>query len=497
MTISNRLFLLLFSICLFLSCSKSVTKENEVEVPDTEVIEISEFIFAVTNNPTLEQDLQLAWTDDALTAELPGYKTKVLVPTFKTNAVKVLVNNQEQKSGVTAQNFENPVKYTFVGAKGGKKEILVRMQWNAFSIPQISIHIDGGEEIVEKSKRLQANININGNGLFDNFDGRIEIRGRGNSTWSLPKKPYRFKLSSKSEILGLPAANNWVLLANHLDESLMSNSVAMRIGRDLAVPFTNSTIPVDLTINGVYRGSYVLTQQLEVGENRINITDEGYLLELDSYFDEEYQFKSAKYDLPVMIKSPELSDQTQVASIKTDFEAMESLIYASNFPNNGYRDKFDIDVFARYMLVYFLTGNEEINHPKSTYMHKKTGGKYSFGPIWDFDWAYGYEGAWRHYVNPNQSLFWNSNKVGTIFFKRLLSDPEVQKAFKTHWTAYKQNHFENLIKYVEEYAALIKASQARNSQKWNLNKNFDTEVLNLKSYLRGRSNYIDNYMKTF
>ena len=55
----------------------------------------------------------------------------------------------------------------------------------------------------------------------------------------------------------------------------------------------------------------------------------------------------------------------------------------------------DIDMLARYLLVNELIANYELQHPKSTYLYKEAIGsadsKFIFGPVWDLDWAYGYE----------------------------------------------------------------------------------------------------------
>lgn len=346
--------------------------------------------------------------------------SRQLIATYKTNASTVLVNNVEQESGVTVNDFTNEVIYSFIGKRGNKRDVRVEIVWMVFDIPHITITTTNGQEVTSKSDYLTATISIDGKDLYEDYSGTTEIRGRGNSTWTYPKKPYRLKLTSKSEILGLPSARNWVLLANYLDPSFMCNSVAMKMGRDLDIPFTVNTIPVDLTINDTYRGSYVLTQQVEVHENRVNIGDDGYLLELDTYFDEDYQFYSQHYSLPVMIKNPELADPSEITPIKTDFESFEALIKDSTFPNNNYGDYFDIDVFARYILVYFMTGNGEVNHPKSTYLHKKTDGKFTFGPLWDFDWAYGYSPGTGHFVNPNIPLLGSGSAKGSVFFRRFL-----------------------------------------------------------------------------
>jgi hypothetical protein len=173
------------------------------------------------------------------------------------------------------------------------------------------------------------------------------------------------------------------------------------------------------------------------------------------------------------------------------------LIFDSNFPDNGYRDKLDIDVFAKYLLVYILTGNEELNHPKSTYIHKVPNGKYSFGPIWDFDWAYGFEGSGNHFTNPGREFFWSNNNIGSRFFQRLLEDAEVKKAFKTHWQNYKTNHFAQLMTFIDEYAEMINESKAKDEVVWKKGKDFAQEVGRLKAYLNARSSYIDNMVSEY
>ena len=506
-TMNNRLFCFLFIILFFVSCSKSVTQDKEVDIepipeenviPDTIVIE--KFFFSLEKNSSIIQDQILAVGEDKFQGRLSTSFSKILIAEFKSNAKLVEVNGVRQISGVTANDFSKDITYTFIGERGTKKEVVVHIDWIQSQIPEITINIDGNAEVTSKETYLKANLKIDGGDLYPDFSGTTEIRGRGNSTWGYPKKPYRLKLTTKSSVLGLPTAKNWVLLANYIDPSLMCNSVAMRIGRDLEVPFTNSTIPVNLTINGEYRGSYVLTQHLEVADNKINVTNKGYLLEMDDYYDEEFKFKSANYQLPVMIKSPELALQSEVAPIQADFNEMESLVFASTFPNNGYRDKLDIDAFAKYILVYFLTGNEEVNHPKSTYMHKVPGNKFSFGPIWDFDWAYGFEASGNHFTNANRAFFWNSNNTayqGTRFFTRLMQDPEVKALFKTYWSKYKSQHYQNLLKYIDDYAVTIKKSHEKDAVKWNSKKTLETQVVNLKSYLNSRSAYIDSYIASF
>ena len=100
-------------------------------------------------------------------------------------------------------------------------------------------------------------------------------------------------------------AKNYVLLANHIDPTLMLNSVAFKVGQLLNIPFTNHAIPVDVVLNGKYKG---------LDENN------SVMWELDSYFDEDPKFKSEAFNLPVMVKDPDLTTE-QFEYWKKDFNA--------------------------------------------------------------------------------------------------------------------------------------------------------------------------------
>jgi CotH kinase protein len=378
-------------------------------------------------------------------------------------------------------------------------------------IPHIYIETTGGQEIISKDDYLNGTIKIDGKNVNSDLAiSTMRIKGRGNSTWNKPKKPYRVKLDKAAAIFGLEAAKDWVLLANYQDYTFMTNAAAMKIGQQLGMPFTNTITPVDVTLNGVYQGNYNLTQQIEVKSGRVNIGNDGVLLELDTYFDESYQFKSAAYNLPVMIKSPDIVSQEQFNGIKKNFEDFEALVKSSNFPNNNYGNFFDKQQLVNYLIVYNLTGNLEMNHPKSVYMNKTANGKYTMGPIWDFDWSFGLDEGTRQYFTPDYTtiplLKSGDSRIGALFFNRFLNDPEVKSLYKSTWTNYKNNKLDELLKYIEFYAASMRESQSEDLKRWKSERwHFDTEwspfasnfpqiKKNLKTYLRKRANYITTYV---
>lgn len=376
-----------------------------------------------------------------------------------------------------------------------------------FEIPHIYITTEDSLEIDSKNVYRKALIRIDGKDGFESFEDTTGIRGRGNTTWNMPKKPYKLKLDSKAPLFGMAPYKKWILLAEYLDGSLLYNSVPFKMAQLLDMPFTNTIIPVELTINGEYQGFYVFTEHKEVGPNRIDLGDNGLLLEMDAYFDEELQFKSDKYDLPIMIKYPKAKNLTYVEgtsllqSVEDDFNEFESLVYSDDFPNTNYLDYFDSRAYVNYMLVYLLTHNREINHPKSTYFHKVGDSKYRMGIIWDFDWGFGYSGGWarEHYdlSSADEPLFGITEKPGKLFFERFLSDPIIVEELKERWNWFKINKYDELINYVNNYSLLVEQAYYNDHEVWGERGSSDDpaqDLDNLLQWLDKRVQYLDSYL---
>lgn len=464
----------------------------EIALKDTGVL--SAFRFLKKNNAFLTADVSSSIGEESI-IPLVTFSQSELIPTFTTNAVKVLVDEVEQKSGMTKNDFSSPVVYQFIMRNGETFQYTVKAEFLLSAIPELTITTTDPSiaEIPSKDYYLEGTLVVNGRGGYEDYTGKTEVKGRGNSTWGYPKKPYRLKLNKKAEICGLGKAKNYVLLANHLDPTLMLNSVAFKIGRLLELPFTNHAIPVDVVLNGIYKGSYLLTEQIEVKENRVDLDENNSVMwELDSYWDDEPKFKSTAFNLPVMVKDPDLTTE-QFEYWKKDFNAFTTQFAKEPLEGNSYVDMIDIESVAKFLITFNLVHNMEINHPKSVFLHKERNGKYVMGPIWDFDWAYDYEGTSNHFGRYNTPLFSSSmNGVGTAFFQRFLQDSRVKTIYKRTWQDFKNNKLDALLQYVDDYAVMLKPSVERNSELWENTRSFDTKVKELKTWLRNRADYIDS-----
>lgn len=347
------------------------------------------------------------------------------------------------------------------------------------TIPEVS-------EIQSKTDYLDATFSLNGYSNYEDVgEIAVKMRGRGNTTWLFPKKPYRLKFASKISLCGLPKAKNYVLIANFIDPTLMRNMVAFETARMLGMPFTNHSVPVNVVLNGVYRGAYMLSEKVGINGASVNIDEsEGILWEMDTNYDEDYKFTSPSYNLPVMVKDPDLAEiagllNQQAATSDTPGSEGTSSVSAESLLE-GWRNDFvemedavkeghpethiDMDMFARYILVHLVCCNRELNHPKSNYLFKtRKGEKYMFGPVWDFDWAYNY-----YDIPFNQPLFLEdkNNLIGTVFYKDLIASESFRSAFEQVWTEYREEIFPKILDKIEEYASVIRVSALQNGELW-------------------------------
>ncbi|MBD5361928.1 MAG: hypothetical protein HDR81_03850 [Bacteroides sp.] len=261
-------------------------------------------------------------------------------------------------------------------------------------------------DISDKTTKYPARIVVDGAGVYDDLESTpITFRGRGNSTLNYRKKPYNIKFDSKTRICDFKKAKSYVLLANWIDGSFMRNYAAFSFGRIVGMPYINSCRPVDVYLNDNYKGTYTLTQKCGFNNGSVDLPKEeeanSVMIELDTCdpaagITMEYGGFSPILRIPYQLKDPDAPlDETEAKEWwiewAMDFEALESAVMAGS----DFSDLVDYDTLARYLMVYNLACNQELNHPKSVMLWKTKGGKWQFGPCWDFDWAFGYNQTYQ------------------------------------------------------------------------------------------------------
>ena len=350
-------------------------------------------------------------------------------------------------------------------------------------LPTVYVDTENGAPIVSKVDYVSAKLRIKGAGDWEGLeDTDCEIRGRGNTTWTWPKKPYLLKLGEKQAVFGMPKHKRWILLANFMDRTLMRNLVSMKVSSLTSLAWTPGCVPVELVLNGKHMGSYLLIEQVRVDKNRVNITEMkskdnegdavtgGYLLELDFHFDNEVQWvdphgKNNQWSggIPFAVKSPDVDDITsqQLKYIKKYvYDAAEAL-YGTDFrdPDKGYAAWIDVDSFIDYWIVFEVMGNHELGNPGSVYMHKDRGGKLVAGPCWDFDW-----GVLSFSYSPQAKTGLLNGKA--IWYARLFQDPDFKARVKARFEQLLPE-LEKIPDFMDDSEKLLTESARLNFAMWN------------------------------
>ena len=352
-----------------------------------------------------------------------------------------------------------------------------------------------------KDNTHPATLRMEGNGMYsDVAEQTVEFRGRGNSTWGMAKKPYRFKMDNKASVCGLPKAKSFVLLANYIDCTLMRNTIAFWIANYLEIPFSNHAIPVRVIFNGIDKGAYLLTEKLGIGGGSVDIDeDKGMLFELDTNYDEDYKFKYKNngYNLPVMVKDPDITDinlpegytvDQYFAAWQADFTEMADAVTA-NDPNADLSKYIDLEQMAKFFVVAVFSNNHEFEHPKSFYLHKEELGEnavYKFGPNWDYDWAFTFNG---HEGAPANVPLVSSDGGGTggKFVKSLFQNTAFRQIFKETWDKFIAEGYPQLRAFMDDYARLIEPQAIANGKMWPDDNSVSWRIS--RSSLEFRQNY--------
>ncbi|MBR3702123.1 MAG: CotH kinase family protein [Alistipes sp.] len=425
----------------------------------------------------------------------------------------------------------NLAELAFYGTKGEGDDSQL---YQITNLPTVVINTENAADIVSKEEEISSKVYvISEDGTKFHYAEQTGVRGRGNASWNFDKKPYRLKFDKKVRLLDAPAkAKKWTLISNHSDKTLMRNILAFEISRRVGAKYTPYCQPVDVIINGEYKGCYQLCDQIEVDENRVNITEMepedisgdaitgGYLIEIDAYAYEEPEhsmFKSSK-GIPVTIKSPDDDDITpqQKSYIESYFNRLENRVFAENFSDetHGYRQLFDTESFIKHFIVGEISGNTDTYW--STYLYKERGDdKIYTGPVWDFDIAFENDNRTHPISQYNDFIYAtdDSSAAGGKNMKRFVSriikeDPVANAQLKQMWNELRNNGIiseESLIAYIDQTAALLDESQKLNFKRWKIldrkfHMNFqalgsyEAEVNTIKSYIDERLVRLDEFI---
>ena len=379
-------------------------------------------------------------------------------------------------------------------------------------LPIVTITTTDSAPIVSKETYITGHLSINPNGANAayTYEGDMQIRGRGNSSWDISnKKPYKVKLSSKASLFGFPADKEWVLLANFSDKTLLRNTIAMELSQRFGLPYTPRSTPVEVFLNGNYRGTYLLMESIKIATSRVNIpsmkaTDisgnaltGGYLVEVDERHDGTTLFQTS-HGLPITVHDPDPATAEQLAYISDYFEQVETTLDANDFadPAGGYAKYLDSDSFLNWYLANEISSNVDAPFFDSCWMYKQRGDKLFMGPAWDFDLAFGNV----DYADSQLPTGWYVRRGPWL--NRMFQDPAFRQKAKDRWNALKPTQIDTIFNFIDQQAAILAQAQRNNFQRWPIMNEYvwpvpaipgayQSEVDQMKNWLTQRIAWMD------
>ena len=252
-----------------------------------------------------------------------------------------------------------------------------------------------------------------------------EVKVRGNSTAEAKKKPYRIKFEKKQSMFSLNEGQkykSWVLLADAYDYSMMRNYFIYKVGSVFNNTYCTDCRHVSLYINGQYQGVYLLAEQNQVNEGRIEIDEAnletsantGIFVEADSraasdgcvrfrlttpvseidpskeyYIKVKYMVKTTQYEQLFTIKSDLSSDKeiahAQLTRILNYMQSVYDALF--NYSDEAtVRSLIDIPSAVDMFIINNIASLRGGKRSDFYYIDfSKEQPRLCFGPPWDYD----------------------------------------------------------------------------------------------------------------
>ena len=370
-------------------------------------------------------------------------------------------------------------------------------------LPRVVIETENFAEIRDRETVFPSHLQVYGETSPISEVLELTVRGRGNSSFKMPKYGMKLEFTDKVSMFGMPANRDWALIANYGDKTHLRNYMMTRLSEWLGASYTPRMKFVELYLNRKYMGLYLFAETVKVAKNRVNIaeSDTSFLVEKESSkkLDSPYVISSMGHAFHV--KSPrdlKPESATLLVSHLTEFEN-----FMTGFDNGG-KDRMDewvdMDDFLLYYWVQEFSKNEDGNFARSIFFTWKKDGLIRFGPLWDFDISFGNE-SYEQNRNPDKWYIRNFR-----WFSYIFKDKAVVAEAKAYW---KRNRdiFRALADSVPVYEKIISRALdneykrwpiMQNTENWALKdpyKDYDEAIETMVEWMNSRYKWIDNALK--
>ena len=435
----------------------------------------------------------------------------------------------DQRASVTEQE-DGSFLYVFAANSGGS---VTKTEWGAVRInasvselPKLYIQAEADFADITRDEWVSAVFTLT-EGTKDfpggDFEGTGSIKGRGNSSWGNPKKPYSIKLDSKASLLGIPKTKKYAIVASYYDTSLIRNFVTYKGYQGLeGIGYVPKCEFVDVYLNGVYNGIYILVERIDTEKSKVDIDEAdadnmsgGYLIEKDLEMKMDFE-EDLWFDCPYwanqskdyfVLKSPEPDDEELANAMRAYLTDYMQRVHDSIMGVSGedWHDYVDISSWIDFLIVEEIAKNIDGNFKTSCWLYKDRDDDHIYMTApWDFDLAYG-RVAWNNQSEEHNDVVDCPNANTPEGFMAINSSnpwmdrlydtvPEFRNALKRRYAAYRDTLIADLFPLINESAAYLAVVQEANYELWGFN--FNVGVTNFRNWLTRRLAWLDEQWLT-
>lgn len=349
------------------------------------------------------------------------------------------------------------------------------------TLPVLHIETANRQEITSKDYYLQGTYYLDPMGAADieaigtkDSPLTLEIKGRGNWTWTgFDKKPYRLKLTEKAALMGMNKSKHFALLA-HADDNkgFMRNTIGFYFSEQIGMAWTPKAKPVELVLNGDYKGLYFLTETIRVDKDRVNIVEQednetdsenitgGWLVEIDNYRDDpqiRFMEGDTGEEMAITYKTPEELSSAQEQFLRAEMERIDRLVYGDKNSDELWQ-YVDMDALAKFYIVQEITDNYESFHG-SCYLYRDMGEgqKWMFGPVWDFGSAFNYD---------KEQYLYEGREWHNHWIPEMCKFPKFMDRVKEIWQWLHYYKYDSVYDYATEFANHITEAAKNDAERW-------------------------------
>ena len=373
------------------------------------------------------------------------------------------------------------------------------------AVPLVRVQVNG--QTIERGVPIPGTIEIEENGTVT-YRGPIEVEGRGNFTWSLPKKGYAFELPADGVVLGMPPGKDFALYACYTDKTCLRNALVFALGQELG-RWSPRTRFVELSIDGSYRGLYMVWERVRRDATRVDVPKVGgYIVRHEGGGEGNGEDFTTTAGTVYSYHYPDVTALTaeQQAAVRGAFQQLEDDLAANPA---GYAAWIDETSWLDRGIVEEVTNNWD-GYVHSIYMTLDTtlaAGRFGMGPLWDFDLAFangnvtGYNCRTDNWAYQIQRGYPDDVPA---YWRALYADAGFQHAWKCRYQALRAGPLAaaTFDARIAAWTAFTAAARARDQQVWptvgqmifpncTSQPTYDGEVTYLRDWIGARLVWLD------